>query len=172
MQSTFSGEAHVYGDHIDTDRIIPGKYTKTLDLNSLAAHVLEDLDPGFRARLTPGDILVAGDNFGCGSSREQAPIALKVAGVSVVVARYFARIFYRNAINIGLPVVEAPDLVAETGDTLEVDLHAGTVTNQTSGRQFACSPIPPVMFRVLEAGGLVPFMKSHGGYVQETTDAH
>src|SRR5690606_11249295 len=92
----FNGKAHVYGDNIDTDRIIPGKYTKTLDMSSLAAHVLEDLDPTFRERVQPGDVLVAGDNFGAGSSREQAPIAIKAAGVSIVVARSFARIFYRN----------------------------------------------------------------------------
>lgn len=170
MQSHFSGQAHVYGDNVDTDRIIPGKYTKTLDLNSLAAHVLEDLDPEFRARLSQGDILVAGDNFGCGSSREQAPIALKVAGVSVVVARYFARIFYRNAINIGLPVVEAPDLVAETGDKLTVDLLAGTITNETRNETFSCTPLPPVMLGILEAGGLVPYMKERGGYPEE--EAH
>ena len=108
----FSGTAHVYGGNIDTDRIIPGKYTKTLDLTHLAEHVLEDVDPEFSQRVKPGDILVAGDNFGTGSSREQAPLAIMSAGVSVVVANYFARIFFRNAINIGLPVVEvgtAPD---------------------------------------------------------------
>ena len=167
MRNTYTGQAHVYGDHVDTDRIIPGKYTKTLDLNSLAAHVLEDLDPNFRQRLSKGDVLVGGDNFGCGSSREQAPIALKVAGVSVVVARYFARIFYRNAVNIGLPVVEAPDLIASTGDTLHIDLVAGKITNQTSNETFDCSPIPPVMFGILEAGGLVAFMQKHGGYPEE-----
>ena len=172
MQRTFTGTAHVYGDHVDTDRIIPGKYTKTLDLNSLAAHVLEDLDPGFRDRMKPGDVLVAGDNFGCGSSREQAPIALKVAGVSVVVARYFARIFYRNAINIGLPVVEAPELVAKSKDVLTIDLVGGTITNESSGETFVCSPIPPVMFGILEAGGLVPYMKARGGYDKETTHAN
>ncbi|NBU36481.1 MAG: 3-isopropylmalate dehydratase, partial [Bacteroidetes bacterium] len=99
------GRAHVYGDHIDTDRIIPGKYTKTLDAQMLADHVLEDLDPDFRKKLIMGDILVAGDNFGCGSSREQAPIALQKAGISLIIAKYFARIFFRNAINIGLPVL-------------------------------------------------------------------
>ncbi len=169
MQTTFTGRAHVYGDHVDTDRIIPGKYTKTLDLSSLAAHVLEDLDPSFRERLVQGDILVGGDNFGCGSSREQAPIALKVAGVSVVIARYFARIFYRNAINIGLPVVEAPSLEAKMGDVLSVDLATGVITNQTSNRRFDCTPTPPVMLRILEKGGLVPFMRSEGGYTQEAT---
>ena len=167
MSDIITGKAHVYGDNIDTDRIIPGKYTKTLDTQVLADHVLEDLDPGFRARLNEGDIVVAGDNFGCGSSREQAPVALKVSGVSLVVARYFARIFYRNAINIGLPVVESPTLVAETGDQLKVDLAAGTVTNLTRGTSHACTPMPPVMLQIREAGGLVPFMQKHGGYPAE-----
>jgi len=171
MQNTYTGKAHVYGDHVDTDRIIPGKYTKALDLESLAAHVLEDLDPEFRQRLSAGDILVGGDNFGCGSSREQAPIALKVAGVSVVVARYFARIFYRNAINIGLPVVEAPDLLATSGDTLVINLADGTIINKTRGETFACSPTPPVMFGILAAGGLVPYMRQNGGYSNEVTHA-
>lgn len=164
MERVITGQAHVYGDNVDTDRIIPGKYTKTLDLQSLADHVLEDLDPDFRGRMRPGDIVVGADNFGCGSSREQAPVALKVAGVSVVVARYFARIFYRNAINIGLPVVESPTLEVETGDTLRVDLAGGTVTNVTRGATFPCTPMPPVMLNILAAGGLAPFMKAHGGY--------
>jgi len=108
MSGELSGLVHAYGDNIDTDRIIPGKYTKTLDFSQLAAHVLEDLDPDFRTTVQLGDVLVAGENFGCGSSREQAPVAIKAAGVSVVIARSFARIFYRNAINIGFPAGEAP----------------------------------------------------------------
>ncbi len=164
MTSTLHGRAHVYGDNIDTDRIIPGKYTKTLDLDSLAEHVLEDLDPDFRSRLSRGDIVVAGDNFGCGSSREQAPLALKVAGVAAVVARYFARIFYRNAINIGLPVLEVGDLDADTGDELELDLASGTVRNLSRGTDHRAAPMPQVMIDVLEAGGLVPYLKRHGTY--------
>ena len=120
--SLITGKAHVYGDNIDTDRIIPGKYTKTLDLSDLAAHVLEDLDPQFSGRVQAGDILVAGENFGCGSSREQAPLAIKAAGIAVVVGRSFARIFYRNAINIGLPVVDVSWHDIETSQQLEVDL--------------------------------------------------
>jgi len=164
MNTPFTGVAHVYGDNIDTDRIIPGKYTKTLDLQSMAAHVLEDLDPEFRSRMSPGDIVMGGNNFGCGSSREQAPLALKTAGVSVVLARYFARIFYRNAINVGLPVLEVPDLLAETGDILAIDLKTGTVHNQTRGTQHSATPMPPVMLEILQSGGLVSYLRDHGTY--------
>jgi 3-isopropylmalate/(R)-2-methylmalate dehydratase small subunit len=159
-----TGTAHCYGDNIDTDRIIPGKYTKTLEPDELARHVLEDLDPGFAARVRPGDLLVAGHNFGCGSSREQAPIALKAAGVACVVARSFARIFYRNAINIGLPVVEAPGHVIENGQRVRVDLAAGTVTNETTGQVFAATRMPEVMARILSEGGLVNYLVKYGDY--------
>lgn len=159
-----TGNAHVYGDHIDTDRIIPGKYTKTLDLQSLADHVLEDLDPEFRHRFRPGDVLVGGDNFGCGSSREQAPVALKVAGVSVVIARYFARIFFRNAINIGLPVLEVPDHDIQPGDALAVDLTRGKVVNLTQGKTHRATQMPAIMLAILAEGGLVPYLKNHGDY--------
>ena len=162
--SNIKGKAHVYGDNIDTDRIIPGKYTKTMDISSLAAHVLEDLDPEFHTNVKPGDLLVAGDNFGCGSSREQAPIALKTAGVSIVIARYFARIFFRNAINIGLPVMEVPDHDIEPGHDIEVDLKAGRVINLSSGNSFYASPMPQVMIDILEAGGLVSYLREKGGY--------
>ena len=164
MPSTFRGHAHVYGDDVDTDRIIPGKYTKTLDLQSLADHVLEDLDPEFRSRLKSGDILVGGSNFGCGSSREQAPLALKVAGVSAVVATYFARIFFRNAINIGLPVLEVSDLDAASGDELEIDLGEGTVRNLTKGTTHHAARMPGVMIDILNEGGLVAYLKKHGDY--------
>jgi 3-isopropylmalate/(R)-2-methylmalate dehydratase small subunit len=164
MTTSICGRAHVYGNDIDTDRIIAGKYTKTLDLQSLADHVLEDLDPSFRQRMEPGDVLVAGDNFGCGSSREQAPVALKVAGVSAVIATYFARIFFRNAINIGLPVLEVADLVAETGDVIEVDLAQGTVHNRTRSTSHQAAPMPKVMIDILDEGGLVPYLKKHGAY--------
>jgi 3-isopropylmalate/(R)-2-methylmalate dehydratase small subunit len=164
MAGRIKGRAHVYGNDIDTDRIIAGKYTKTLDLQSLADHVLEDLDPEFRSRLVKGDVLVAGDNFGCGSSREQAPVALKVAGVSAVVARYFARIFFRNAINIGLPVLEVPDLEAGSGDEIEIDLESGTVRNLTKGTTHRAAPMPPVMIDILAEGGLVAYLAKHGTY--------
>jgi 3-isopropylmalate/(R)-2-methylmalate dehydratase small subunit len=158
------GKAHVYGDNIDTDAIIAGKYTKTLDAASLAAHVLEDLDPGFAARLAPGDILVAGRNFGCGSSREQAPLALKTAGIGAVVARSFARIFFRNAINIGLPLVELPEAETRTGNELAIDLAAGTVADLTGGRTYRASALPPIMMAILEAGGLAAYLRTHGDY--------
>ncbi|MEX1310327.1 MAG: 3-isopropylmalate dehydratase small subunit [Candidatus Sulfomarinibacteraceae bacterium] len=164
MESRFSGRAHVYGDDIDTDRIIAGKYTKTLNLQDLADHVLEDLDVDFRSKLEKGDILVAGSNFGCGSSREQAPLALKVAGVSAVVATYFARIFFRNAINIGLPVLEVPDLVADTGDSIEIDLKAGVVRNLSKETEYTASAMPQVMIDILDQGGLVAYLKKNGTY--------
>lgn len=158
------GKTHVYGDNIDTDRIIPGKYTKTLDMSQLAAHVLEDLDPEFRNRVQAGDILVAGENFGAGSSREQAPIAIKSAGISVVVARSFARIFYRNAINIGLPVVEVADHNIKNEQEVEVDLEAGVVTNIATGDSFKATKMPQVMIDILQAGGLVAYLKQHDTY--------
>lgn len=158
------GKTHVYGDDIDTDRIIPGKYTKTLDMSELAAHVLEDLDPNFRKIVQAGDILVAGKNFGTGSSREQAPVALKSAGVSVVIARSFARIFYRNAINIGLPVVEVKQHAIRAGHELEVDLVGGVVHNLTTGEAYQATRMPDVMIDILNAGGLVNYLKAHGDY--------
>lgn len=154
----------VYGNDIDTDRIIPGKYTKTLDISSLAQHVLEDLDPEFSQKVQQGDVVVAGENFGCGSSREQAPIALKTAGVSVVIAEYFARIFYRNAINIGLPLMEIGKHSIKPGHTLDIDLKAGTVVDKTEGKTYQASKMPQVMIDILEEGGLVPYLKKYGDY--------
>ena len=158
------GKAHVYGDNIDTDRIIPGKYTKTLDLDQLANHVLEDLDPEFSKRIQKGDVLVAGENFGCGSSREQAPLALKQAGVSVVIANYFARIFFRNAINIGLPVIEVKDLDIRPGDEVEVTLSTGEVVNKTRNQTFYGSKIPNVMVNILNEEGLENYLKKNKAY--------
>jgi len=154
----------VYGDHIDTDRIIPGKYTKTLDLSSLATHVMEDLDPAFSGSVRPGDLLVAGDNFGCGSSREQAPLAIKQAGVSWVIARYFARIFFRNAINIGLPVLEVPEHDILQGDLLELDVLGGQVRNLTQGKTYSCNRLPPAMLQIMAEGGMVPYLLKYGDY--------
>jgi 3-isopropylmalate dehydratase small subunit len=155
---------YVYGDNIDTDRIIAGKYTKTLDLNTLAAHVLEDLDPTFKERVKQGDVLVGGQNFGCGSSREQAPIALKMSGVSVVIARTFARIFFRNAINIGLPVLEIANHTIESGDDLDINLAEGIVHNKTKAEVYHSAPMPQVMIDILNEGGLAPYLKKHGDY--------
>jgi 3-isopropylmalate dehydratase small subunit len=162
-----SGKAHRYGDNIDTDRIIPGKYTKTLDISSLADHVMEDLDPEFKKKFKVGDIVVAGDNFGCGSSREQAPVALKAAGVSCVIARFYARIFFRNAINIGLPVLEVPDHDIHDGDELEVDLENGLVRNLTRGQSHRSTRLPKVMMDIVAEGGLVAYLRKHGDYILE-----
>lgn len=159
-----TGNAHVYGDNIDTDRIIPGKYTKTLDISSLAEHVMEDLDPQFHQKFSPGDIIAAGDNFGCGSSREQAPVALKAAGVSCVIAKFFARIFFRNAINIGLPVLEIPDHDIETNDRLEINLSAGVVYNKTKNKTYHATKLPAVMMDIVQEGGLVAYLKKYGDY--------
>ncbi len=164
MNAILVGKAHVYGDNIDTDRIIPGKYTKTLSTTDLAAHVLEDLDPEFRSKVRKGDFVVGGFNFGCGSSREQAPRALLAAGVSAVIARTFARIFYRNAINVGLPVIEIPEHQIQTDDDLEVDLGMGTVAIQKAQACYKAVPLPSVMMDILEMGGLVNYLKKNRRY--------
>lgn len=163
-QTTIKAKAHVYGDHIDTDRIIPGKYTKTLDMSTLANHVLEDLDPNFNKIVQQGDILVAGINFGCGSSREQAPLALKQAGVSVVIAHDFARIFFRNAINIGLPVLEIADHKIKKGAELDIDLKTGIVKDLTEGTTYQATKLPNIMIAILGEGGLVNYLTKHGNY--------
>jgi 3-isopropylmalate/(R)-2-methylmalate dehydratase small subunit len=168
IETTLRGNAHVYGDNIDTDAIIPGKYTKTLDLQTFADHVLEDLDPGFRSKIRRGDILVAGDNFGCGSSREQAPLALKVAGVSAVVAKYFARIFFRNAVNIGLPALEIPDFDILPNDELEIDLKSGIVKNLTKNMQYRAAKMPQTMIDIVNEGGLVNYLRKYGDYRLES----
>lgn len=164
MKTIYQGIAHVYGDNVDTDRIIAGKYTKTLDRDALAKHALEDMDPGFVQRVKAGDILVAGSNFGCGSSREQAPLALLASGIKVVVAKSFARIFFRNAINIGLAVIEVDAGDSVVGDTVSVDLTTGTYHNHT--RSFTClgAPLPETMQQILSVGGLIPYLKAEGGF--------
>lgn len=162
-----TGHVHVYGDNIDTDRIIPGKYTKTLDLTHLAAHVLEDLDPEFSQKVSQGDILVAGENFGCGSSREQAPLALQAAGIAAVVASSFARIFYRNAINIGLPVLEIGLHAIDPDEILEIELASGLVRETKSGKLHQTAKIPAVMIDILNAGGLVQYLQQNGGYQKD-----
>jgi len=156
--------AHLLGDDVDTDRIIAGKYTKTLDLSQLAEHLLEDYDPDLKERLAAGDVLVAGENFGCGSSREQAALAIKVAGVSHVLARSFARIFYRNAINIGLSVIEVPVHDIADGDEVSVDPTQGVVVNATTGARYRATRMPAVMAEILAAGGLVSYLRAGGDY--------
>ena len=149
-----------YGANIDTDVIIPARYLTTDDPHALAVHALEDLDPNFAATVRPGDVVVADYNFGCGSSREHAPIALKGAGVSAVVASSFARIFFRNAINTGLSVLVCPDAVAATndGDEVEVDARSGTIRNLTRGATFTAEELPAFILEIVQAGGLVPWV--------------
>jgi 3-isopropylmalate/(R)-2-methylmalate dehydratase small subunit len=154
-----TGKIHKYGDHVDTDVIIPARCLNNPDPAFLAAHCMEDIDAAFAKNVRPGDIIVAGVNFGCGSSREHAPIAIKAAGVTCVVAENFARIFYRNAINIGLPVLECPAAAKEAGagDTFDVNLDTGAVTNVTTGKTYTAVPFPEFMQKIIAAGGLVPY---------------
>ena len=160
-----SGKSHKFGDDINTDLVISGKYKfKSLDLNDMATHVLEDADQNFYKNLKKGDFIVAGRNFGCGSSREQAPLVIKVAGVSVVLAKSFARIFFRNAINIGLPLVECDTDKIDAGDELEVDLNKGVVINKTKKVSLQAKPLPDVMIKILQDGGLAEHFKKHGGF--------
>ncbi len=155
------GKAHKYGDHVDTDVIIPARYLVTSDPHELAKHAMEDIDPDFVNKVQPGDIIVAGRNFGCGSSREHAPIALQAAGISCIIAESFARIFYRNALNIGLPVIECPEAARSIrdGDEVEVDLEAGTITNITAGHSFRFHPLTGIAAELLAAGGLAPLVR-------------
>lgn len=158
-----TGKAHVYGDNINTDLVIAGKYTKTLNFQDLADHCLEDLDANFIKKVQKGDFLVVGKNFGCGSSREQAPLALKYAGVQAVLAKSFARIFYRNAINVGVPVLVCDTTPIKQGDALAINLDAGTVT-VNGDTVISCQKLPPMMQAILSKGGLVPFLKEKGDF--------
>ena len=155
------GKVFKYGDNVDTDVIIPARYLNTADANELAKHCMEDIDASFVSKVAPGDIMVAGRNFGCGSSREHAPLAIKASGISCVIASTFARICYRNAINIGLPIMECPDAVDSiaAGDQLSVDLSSGTITDITSGKTFKAEPFPPFMQDLIAAGGLAAYMR-------------
>ncbi|MDI9570544.1 MAG: 3-isopropylmalate dehydratase small subunit [Pseudomonadota bacterium] len=157
-----SGKVWKFGDHVNTDLIIPARYINSSDPDFLAAHCMEDADPDFAKKVRPGDIIVAGDNFGCGSSREHAPIALKAAGIAAVVARSFARIFYRSAFNTGLPIFEASTLyeAVREGDEIEVDAERGLiVTRGRDPQRFAIEPIPPFMRELIAAGGLMAYLK-------------
>lgn len=153
------GKAWVFGDNVDTDVISPGQYLK-LTAEEVAKHVMEGADPEFAKKVQPGDMIVAGKNFGCGSSRESAPAALKHAGVGAVIAEFFARIFYRNAINLGLPVLECKQAkeIAE-GDELEIDLEKGEIYNLTQNKTYKVTPFPPRILEILQAGGLVPYLE-------------
>jgi 3-isopropylmalate/(R)-2-methylmalate dehydratase small subunit len=151
------GKVYKYGNNVDTDVIIPARYLNTSDEKELASHCMEDIDKDFVITVQPGDIIMADANFGCGSSREHAPIAIKASGISCVIARTFARIFFRNAINIGLPILECEEAVKHTdsGDVLEVDLSKGTIRNVTKDLTFSAEPFPPFMQRIIDAGGLI-----------------
>ena len=157
-----NGKVLKYGDNVDTDVIIPARYLNSFDAKELASHVMVDLDPTFVDRLEPGDIVVAKSNFGCGSSREHAPLALKTAGVSCVIANSFARIFYRNSINIGFPILECPEAVAGIGegDQVEVEFETGIIKNLTKGTSFQAQAFPPFLQKMIEANGLVNYVNS------------
>jgi len=161
LQTVLRGRVHKYGDNVDTDVIIPARYLTSTDPKFLASHCMEDIDPEFVKRVQPGDILVAGRNFGCGSSREHAPIAIKHSGIACVIAKSFARIFFRNAINLALPVLECPEAVdgTDAGDELEVDLSAGVIRNRTKGTEFRARPLEPFVLEILSAGGAIEYTR-------------
>ncbi len=159
------GKAFKFGDNISTDHIVPGRLAHLRsNLPELAKHVLEDADPTFAARVKPGDFIVAGNNFGLGSSREHAPLVIKIAGVSAVLAKSVARIFFRNAINLGLPVLLCDTDKIDDGDMIEVDIEAGTIRDITNGNSLTFQPIPEFMSRILCEGGLIPYVKKYGDF--------
>lgn len=161
----FTGRAFCFGDDIDTDAIIPARYLSTSDPEILKVHCMEDADATFASRVRPGDIIVAGKNFGCGSSREHAPIAIKACGVSCVIAGSFARIFFRNSFNMGLPIFESEEAcrAVREGDILEVDADTGVIENKTTGERFQARPIPPFMQELIADGGLMEHIRKKGG---------
>lgn len=161
MNTSFVGDCWKYGDNVDTDVIIPARYLNTSDEKELASHCLEDIDNTFSKEVQAGDIIVAGENFGCGSSREHAPIAIKASGVSVVIAKTFARIFFRNAINIGLPILEHPTFSdeCEKGDKVSVDLASGVIKNITKNKEYQCAKFPQEIQELIKQGGLINYTK-------------
>ena len=161
---TAHGKTVKYGDNVNTDVIIPARYLNTADPAALAAHCMEDIDPEFHKKTLPGDLIIGGSNFGCGSSREHAPIAIKASGISCVIAASFARIFYRNAINIGLPILECPAAAASIRerDTVTVDFTNGIITDETTGESFQAMPFPPFIQNIIEAGGLLASIRKGG----------
>lgn len=156
------GKVFKYGDNVDTDVIIPARYLAIADPKELAEHCMEDIDRDFVKKVQPGNIMVAGKNFGCGSSREHAPLVIKVSGISCVIAETFARIFYRNAINIGLPIIECPEAAKaiEAGDEVEIDFDSGKIYDRTKGTEFKGQPFPEFMQKLIAAGGLVKYTNS------------
>ncbi len=158
---TLKGQVWKYGNNVDTDAIIPARYLNVSPAEELAVHCMEDIDPGFAGAVQFGDLIVAGENFGCGSSREHAPLAIKGAGVTCVVARSFARIFYRNAINVGLPILECSPAAeaTEKGHQLEIELESGRIDNLNTGQRYQAERYPPFMLEIIRAGGLVPYTK-------------
>ena len=161
MQASLRGRAHKYGKNVDTDVIIPGKYCNIIDIAELGKHAMEGLDPEYTAKMKPGDLIVADSNFGCGSSREVAPIAIKGSGTSAVIAKSFARIFYRNALNIGLPIFESPEAVdaIDSGDELEIEPAGGVIRNLTKNQTYTAAAFPPFMQSLIDAGGLQPYVE-------------
>jgi 3-isopropylmalate dehydratase small subunit len=157
----YQGRAWKFGANVDTDAIIPARYLNTTDGAEMASHLMEDIDPDFLKKIKPGDIFVAEENFGCGSSREHAPLAIKHAGISCVVANSYARIFYRNAFNMGLPIFESAEAVdgTQAGDELVIDSEQGTIQNLRTGKTFKAQPIPPFMQQLIEAGGIMNYVK-------------
>lgn len=159
------GKVHKFGDNVNTDYIISGKYKfKTLDMKELSRHLMEDLDKEFYKKINPGDFIVAGFNFGCGSSREQAPLVILNAQIEAVIAKSFARIFYRNAINVGLSLVECDTDGLLEGDELEIDFEKSKVRNITKGVEISFNPLPPIMLKILESGGLEEYIRKEGGF--------
>jgi 3-isopropylmalate/(R)-2-methylmalate dehydratase small subunit len=156
------GKSWKYGDNIDTDAIIPARYLASSDPDFLAQHCMEDADAEFVTKAQEGDFIVAGKNFGCGSSREHAPIAIKAAGISCVIAKGFARIFYRNAFNMGLPILDCPEAVdgIDDGDEIEINLSKGIIKNLATGEEFRAEPVPPFMQKLIDAGGLIGYARS------------
>lgn len=159
------GKAIKYGNNIDTDVIIPARYLNTSDHKELAEHCMEDIDKSFKSRVAPGDVIVAGKNFGCGSSREHAPIAIKASGISCVIAETFARIFYRNSINIGLLILECPKAAndIEDSDEILVDVNSGVITNVTKNKMYSATPVPAFIQQIVKAQGLIDYTKERVG---------
>ena len=158
----YTGKVYKYGDNVDTDVIIPARYLNAPSPDELAKHCMEDIDASFATEVQPGDIIVGGANFGCGSSREHAPIAIRACGVRCVIAASFARIFYRNSINIGFPILECPEAAAaiQNGDEVSVDFDSGLIRDETTGAEFRATALPPFIGRIVEDGGLLPYLKA------------